>query len=411
MHELVIVLSDFYVSQETPDRELPAGVALPGLQQATRFAARSDIPGGWRLWLSRWLTGSDGDPPATTAAASAAMTYAATPPAHSASRWPIEANAAQSAQPTAASPARSPPAIASPVVASAAVALIATPVNLIAGMTSIHLDRRSILRLTADDQAALAADFQRVFHDSGFHLQPLDAGDFVMLGPSMPIADTSEPARLLGTSMADARGAGATNQALLRLGGEIEMWLYDHAVNDARRRRGEQPVTALWLWGAGPVPATAGVGVASSDAAQDGYTPASAAPGAPESARSTFGGSQQSDIAFGRDSYVAGLWAAARKAKVLPFPQQLADVFGYPHAQRAVLIIEIGLMLQTNPSWTFFDALAHIDRAFILPAIEALNRGQCERLVILANDHELTLRARDRWKFWRRTPLGLSGLQ
>jgi hypothetical protein len=301
------------------------------------------------------------------------------------------------------------------------VALIATPVSLIAGMTSIHLDRRSILRLSPSDQAALAADFQRVFHDSGFYLQPLDAGDFVMLGPSMPIAETSEPARLSGAIMADARGAGAANQTLLRLGAEIEMWLHDHAVNDARRRRGEQPVTALWMWGAGPVPTTAGVGAPLSDTARQtphdelaaSTKPELAAPEARESTRMvrTSDGSAQSDIAFGRDSYVQGLWATARNAKVLPLPQQLDDVFGYPHAQRAVLVIEIGLMLQSNPSWTLFDALAHIDRAFITPAIEALNRGRCERLVILANDHELSLRARDRLKFWRRTLPGLSGLQ
>jgi hypothetical protein len=385
VHELVIVLSDFYVAQETPDRELPAGVALPGLQRAARLAARARNSGGWRSWLSRRLTGSDGDPPATTAAAGA----------------PPSSHQSNDAQPS--------------------VVLIATPVNLIAGMTSIHLDRRSILRLSASDQAALAADFQRVFHDSGFHLQPLNAGDFVMWGPSMPIADTPEPARLMDTSMADARGAGAANQTLLRLGAEIEMWLHDHAVNDARRRRGEQPVTALWLWGAGPVPATASVGSAPIDAALEtprdelaaSATPGLAAPEARESPRivHTSSVSPQSDIAFGRDSYVQGLWARARSAKVLPLPEQLDDVFGYPHAQRAVLVVEIGLMLQSNPSWTLFDALAHIDRAFITPAMEALNRGRYKRLVILVNDHELSLRARDRLKFWRRTMPGLSGLQ
>jgi hypothetical protein len=115
-------------------------------------------------------------------------------------------------------------------------------------------------------------------------------------------------------------------------------------------------------------------------------------------------------VAFGRDSYLQGLWAM-RGAKVAPLPQQLADVFGYPHAQRAVLVIEIGLMLQTNPKWTFFEAVADIDRLFIAPAVEAVNRGQYDRLVVLANDYELTLRARDRLKFWRRAPSGLSGLQ
>jgi hypothetical protein len=100
-----------------------------------------------------------------------------------------------------------------------------------------------------------------------------------------------------------------------------------------------------------------------------------------------------------------------RGAKVSPLPQQLADVFSYPHAQRAVLVIEIGVMLQSNPKWTFFEAVADIDRRFIAPAVEALNRGQCRRLVVLANDYELTLRASDRLKFWRRGRPGLSGLQ
>jgi hypothetical protein len=116
------------------------------------------------------------------------------------------------------------------------------------------------------------------------------------------------------------------------------------------------------------------------------------------------------DIAFGRDAYLQGL-LALRGEKVFPLPQQLADVFGYPQARRAVLVIEIASMLHSNPTWTFFDAVAQVDRSFIAPAVDALNQGQCERLVILANDHQLTLRARDRLKFWRRTPSGLPGLQ
>ena len=258
---------------------------------------------------------------------------------------------------------------------------MATPVHLVAGLTSVHLDRRSILRLSTEDLAALAKEFRRVFHDSGFVLEPLDSGDFLLLGPQIPVAQTSEPARAMGNSIADALGAG--DPALRRLGAEIEMWLHEHPVNDARRRRGEAPVTGLWLWGGGPSPVPSDT------------HPASAA---------------SSDIAFGSDAYLEGLWASIGK-KVFPLPQQLTDVFGYPEVQRAVLVIEIGPMLHPNPRWTFFDAVAQIDRAFIAPAIEALGAGKVERLVILANDHQLTLRARDRFKLWRRIPPGLSGLQ
>ena len=84
-----------------------------------------------------------------------------------------------------------------------------------------------------------------------------------MLGPEMSPADTEEPARAMGASLAQQAG---TSPALRKLGVEIEMWLHDHAINDTRRRRGDQPVTALWLWGGGPIPASGGVGANAEDA-------------------------------------------------------------------------------------------------------------------------------------------------
>ncbi|HEV7442316.1 MAG TPA: hypothetical protein VGO18_06940, partial [Steroidobacteraceae bacterium] len=56
MHDLVIVVSDLYVSREAPERELPHGVALPGLQHAARFGSRAGVAGGWRSWLARWVS-------------------------------------------------------------------------------------------------------------------------------------------------------------------------------------------------------------------------------------------------------------------------------------------------------------------------------------------------------------------
>lgn len=417
MHELVLVLSDFYVSQEAPDRELPAGVTLPGLQQVARFGTRSKTHTGWRPWLSRWLTGADGGATATVAAAALpalnASTAAAMASAPAAPGITAAATTSRHAAPLATAAMSSvaagtmPPAsVVVGTTAPASVAWVATPMHLIAGMTSVHVDRRSILRLDAADQQTIAADFQRVFQDSGFQLQPLDAGDFLMLGPEMSAANTEEPARSMGASLAHRAGA---SPALRKLGAEIEMWLHDHAINDTRRGRGEQPVTALWLWGGGPITAgdvglggralTSRVGPTSRSGTDVGGTPTS-----------TAAGPSGPDIAFGRDSYLQGLWAQ-RGATVLPLPQQITNVFSYPEAQRAALVIEIGVMLQSNPKWSFFEAVVDIDRRFIAPAVEALNAGQCDRLIVLANDYELTLRARDRFKFWRRTPAGLSGLQ
>jgi hypothetical protein len=344
VHELVLVVSDLYLSQEAPQRQLPEGIALPGLQYLTRFGTRSKLAGGWRAWLARRLTGTDPGAPATVAAM----------------------------VPTRGAP-------------NAPMVWMATPVHLVTGLSSLHLDRRSVLHLSADDSMTLAAEFRRVFHDSGFVLEPLDSGDFLLFGPEITVAQEFEPARWMGGSVADAHHGNASDPVVRRLGAEIEMWLHDHPVNDARSRRGEVPVTGLWLWGGGRAPAQ---GASSSQPVGDA----------------------SADIAFGHDAYLQGLRASLGQ-KVFPLPQQLADVFGYSQAQRATLVIEIGSMLHTAPTWTFFDALAQIDRAFIAPAIEALSAGRFERLVLLANDHELTLRRRDRFKLWRRTPGGLSGLQ
>jgi hypothetical protein len=380
VHELVIVLSDLYVSQEAPERELPLGIALPGLQQVARFGSSSSLAaaggiaaeGGWRGWLARWLTGAESRPAAVVAAATLAAPNREVVPAATATQPSAVWMATPNTEVVPAATATQPSTV-----------WMATPVHLLAGLTSVHLDRRSILRLEPHDQSPLAADFERVFHDSGFELRALDSGDFLLFGPRAPIVETLEPARAMGASIVDAQRVDAKNPALRRLGGEIEMWLHDHAVNDVRRRRGELPVTGMWMWGGGTLA---------------GVAPAAA------------GANHSTDIAFGRDSFLQGLWAA-RGEKVFPLPGQLADVFGYPQARRAVLLIEVGSMLQSNPTWTFFDAVAHIDRNFTAPAVEALNRGRFGRLTVLANDHQLTLRARDRFKLWRRAAPGLSGLQ
>jgi len=408
VHDLVIVVSDLYIPQEAPERELPPGVALPGLQHAARFGAKSRAAGGWRPWLARWLIAGRQSPPDQLSRRGAAgadtlggpeRDLLAAAPATVAAAVVLNAGGqvmapiAPAESPGQAPPATPQPSTAVPSAASAPMVWLATPVSLVAGLTSAHLDRRGILRLSAADLTALAAEFRRVFHDSGFVLEPLDSGDFLLFGPQLRVAQMLEPARAMGNSIANALGSG--DPALRRLGAEIEMWLHEHPVNAARTRRGEAPVTGLWLWGGGPSPLPR-ERVAGHLRAAAGNTHAPSA--------------SSSDIAFGTDAWLQGLWASIGK-KVFPLPQQLPDVFGYPEARRAALVIEIGLMLHSNPRWTFFDAVAHIDRAFITPAVEALAAAKVERLVILANDHQLTLRARDRFKLWRRMPPGLSGLQ
>jgi len=366
VREVVIVLTDLYLPGVAPDpaadRTLPGGSPTSGLEEIARFAHRSVLAHGWRPWLARWLgLGSLAD---AAPGAVAAM------------------------------------AIPEPVLSErtrGAVAWMATPVHLTAGLTSLHLDWRGLLRLSPDELRALASDFERLFAGSGFSLTPLASGDFLLFAPEALRAEAMEPARLIDDSVANALPAGGGAAPLRKLGAEIEMWLHDHPVNIARTNRGERAVSTLWLWGHGPA-----------QSAASARASATAAPVKPD----------ESVIAFGTDAYVAGL-CTRMGAKVLPLPAQLGDVFGYSESSdseslgpgpRAVLMIEISQVLSTNPQWGLVDGLGQIDRAFIAPAIQGLRQAQFELLHLLANDRHWSLRARDRYKLWRRPRVSLESL-
>jgi hypothetical protein len=267
---------------------------------------------------------------------------------------------------------------------------MATPVHLIAGLASVHLDPHGILRPAADELTRLAEDFARTFQDPGLQLLPLE-GEFLLLGPELPPAQTPEPARALGDSVAEALPKGPGAAPLRRLGTEIEMWLHGHAVNDARAGRGAPLISGLWLWGAGPA------------------NEVQARPSNATRASSSESGHPQF-VAFGSDSFVRGL-CVLNACDAHPLPEQLVEVFGYPPVPRTLVVVEVGRMLQLNPGWNLLDALSELDRRFLAPATQALHAGRITHLGLLANDVRLGLRRRDRFKRWRRARGGLTGLQ
>jgi hypothetical protein len=366
VREIVIVIADLYLPPPTVETAvLPQNGAglLPALEHASRFGTRSALQGGWRDWLARWLGREDlvGVPPAVVAARAMKQL----PSAAASSAW------------------------------------IATPVNMIAGLTTVHVDHRSILRPALPELEHFATDFEKVFSDSGFSLQALPSGDFLMRGPSMPDIVTHEPARWVLTGVAESLPSGAGAATLRRLGAEIEMWLHEHPLNATRVRRGEAPVTALWVWGGGEAVAS----VRPSSRAETG---------GPEASGHTRAGSPQ---AFGSDPFLAGLWQLDTETHPAS-AAQLRDIFSYPPARRAaaltgrvVVVTELVEMLHSNPRWTVLDALAEIDRRWVAPALQALGQHEVDRVIILANDRQVTVRAADRWKLWRRAQPGLIGLQ
>jgi len=354
VREIVIVVTDLYLEPQLTGRLQAAAVqpspalaalseasAAPGLEHLARFAGRKALREGWRTWVARWLGLAQyaGEAPASVAAA------------------PLAGALARRA------------------------VWIATPLHLIAGLSSLHFDRRSILHLAPGECAELAVSFRDTFRDSGFDLHPLADGGLILSAPAGTApAVTTEPARMLLTSIEAALAVGEGSRALRRLSAEIEMWLHAHPLNARRAERGAPGIAALWLWGGG----------------------------APALSPRVASG-ELSDAAFGSDAYVQGLWRLAG-GETRPMPVDWRAVIGGPRMQRALGVMEIAELLQTEASWSLADAVAEIDRRLISPSLDALRCGELERLWLLANDRCLSIRAADRWRLWRRKRTALEGL-
>ena len=335
-----MVIADLYLPRatETAAPELAATFApLPGIETAGRFGERAHLPQGWRAWLARHVGRAD-----LSALAPACVAGAAHPAGtHGASAsW------------------------------------IATPVHFGAGLTRVYLDHRGLLRLPPEELAALAEDFRRSFPAPDFSLVPLASGDFLLRTAAIAPVATTEPARCAGGDVAQCLPPGPAAAPLRRLVAEIEMWLHGQALNEARRQRGELPVSALWLWGA--------------------------AGGRAEPERRA---AQQAAAAFGEDAWLAGLWHV-RGSAVQRLPPRLEDVLeaGSP---RAVLVATAAGELQRAHGDSVAQALARLDERFVSPALRALRRGELARVTLIINDVRATLARASRLRFWRRPRAGL----
>ena len=368
MEEVVIVITDLYLTSAAEAASI-RGIELPGLARVARYGSGHVLEQGWRPWLAKWSGQSElaQSAPATIVAA--------------ASRTKARE-------------------------VDGRMVWIATPVHLVAGLSSVHLDVRGLLQMDLDTRRALAQDFNAVFTESGFRLEALSSAGFLLLGPRIDDLDTVEPARVLGASVSEALPAASTAPRLRRLVAEIEMWLHSHPVNADRARHGRLPITALWLWGGGGAREGIDLGtepVIGSDTTDT--VPASFVRGAALAATAT----PIPGVAFGHDPYLHGLWRMSG-SNARPMPDHFEEVLGHT-SRRAVFVLELSQSFDEHRHWTIRDALADLDRRWILSALDALRRRDIGRITVIANDHRLTLGSRDPWKLWRMPRPALTALQ
>jgi hypothetical protein len=332
---LAIVLSDFYLH---PDEQGRSVDWVQALADSLRFATRRNLTTGWRDWLVQQSLSPEG---------SGKPVALPTPPTSLARRsWEL-LTGGQTPAPTAC--------------------WFATPVHCRAGLNHVLLDARGCLRLSADEMAALLAEYARDFAGSAWQL--IDAGDGrLLLGAQESIATvtTQPPEPWLGSNIAAALPVGPGAARLRAVAGEIELWLFGASLNRQRAQRGIPTVTQLWFWDR-PCHALWATPVAQ------------AAPPWPQ--------------LYGQDAAVAALFAAHGQALRVP-PQSPDDLLAAGSSQDAALIFPT--QESSGPNLQEF-----LERWW-LPAQAGLRAGRLRALQLVANERLFELRAQDRWRLWRR---------
>jgi hypothetical protein len=153
---------------------------------------------------------------------------------------------------------------------------------------------------------------------------------------------TYDPERVRGQHLENFLPTGLDAARVRRLMSELEMWLFDHALNRGRQARAQLPLSALWLWGGG--------------------APLSAVPEAR-------GGAAGGDVLF--DAYPA---SAGRLADIML-------VHATPNA----------------PEWLEMQA------RWLTPTVADLTRARIDQLEFAAGEKRFVLGTHWRRRFWRRT--------
>ena len=128
--------------------------------------------------------------------------------------------------------------------------LRADPVHLRADRDRLLLIPSAGFDISAAEAKELCAELDRLF-GAQFTLHAFSAEHWGLRANEVMALATRPPLEIAGRDL-DAELPDKRFHALLN---EIQMALYQHAVNTAREARGAPVVNSVWLWGAGPLPA------------------------------------------------------------------------------------------------------------------------------------------------------------
>jgi hypothetical protein len=244
--------------------------------------------------------------------------------------------------------------------------LCADPVNLSFAREHLLLHDFPNDELSADEAATLVDALNEVF---------ADLGRFEACTPSRWYLNVPGPTRVTMYPLHDVVGRpikhflpeGEDARQWQRTMNEAQIVLHNHPLNQEREAAGRRPINSLWLWGAG--------------ALTEKLAPPMAA--------------VQTD-----DPLVAGLARASGLHAMVP---------SLPAALNADTLVVLDGLLEPALNFdldTWRTRLVALERDWFAPLAEALRSGRLRTLTITAPGDrgtlELSVRAGDRWKFWRK---------
>ena len=250
--------------------------------------------------------------------------------------------------------------------------LRADPVHLLLQRDQLLL--QADVPLSAGEAAQLCASLNAHFDGHGLHFIAPHPQRWYLRTDAAPEMSTCPLAQVAGRNVHAHLPQGADALRWHGIFNEIQMCLFDHAVNQAREARGALPINSLWLWGGGRA-----VG---------------------ELARPYASVCGDSDLASAF-AQVAGI-----PGKVLPDDASVAGLDG------DALFVHEGLSraLRHGDLHAWRDELQRLEQGCVQPLLEALRGGRIARLTLDAvqagASRRFVLTRGAAWKLWlRRRPL------
>jgi hypothetical protein len=117
------------------------------------------------------------------------------------------------------------------------------------------------LQVTEAEHSAIEQSIAPLLAEDGFALHTQSPGVWHIQGNDLLELDTATPERAAGRDMRSFMPHSEVEpmaaQRWRRIANELQMLLYNHALNDARESRGQLSLNAVWLSGCGALPSPA----------------------------------------------------------------------------------------------------------------------------------------------------------